>query len=257
MTALKLDVLRAVREAYSGAWTHMGEMLRLIWLPGLLYLATSIISIYVDPEENLFAALLLNVVALLLWPIIAVTWHRFILIGDAPSGSFHLNFGRREARFLMVSIFLFLLLLPGMLLAIAGTALAQEQTQSTIGSLLGFIGMLLILVSLYFFVRLSLLLPAAAVDDPIDARLVLERTRGNFWRLVAVFALVVLPIAVCVILLGSLMGSVPALAIVGAAAFAVISVFFAIVNVAVLSVVYRELVGPPGTQAPVTDDDDY
>jgi hypothetical protein len=257
MTALKLDILATVREAYGGAWTHMGEMLRLIWLPGLLYLATSVISIYVDPEENLFASLLLNVVALFLWPIIAVTWHRFILIGDAPAGSFHLHFGRREARFLMISIFLFLLLLPGLLLAIAGVAVAEEQPQSTTGSLLSFIGMLLILVSLYFFVRLSLLLPAAAVDDPIDAPLILERTRGNFWRMAAVFALVVLPIALCVVLLAGLIQNIPALAILVAAAFALISIFFAIVNVAVLSVVYRELIGPPGTQAPVTGDDDY
>ncbi|PKQ06026.1 MAG: hypothetical protein CVT72_07805 [Alphaproteobacteria bacterium HGW-Alphaproteobacteria-11] len=253
MTKLKLDILGMVREAYGGAWTHMGEMLRLIWLPGLLYLATAVISMFVDPAENLLTSLLLNIVALFLWPIIAVTWHRFVLIGDAPSGSFHLHFGRREARFLMVSFFLFLLLLPGLLLAMAGATIAQEQPQSTTGSLLGFIGMLLILVSVYFFVRLSLLLPAAAVDDPVDARLVLERTRGNFWRMVAVFALIVLPIALCVILLASLMQAMPALAILGAAAFALVSIFFAIVNVAVLSVVYRELVGPPGTQAPDFD----
>ena len=43
MTKLKLDILATVREAYGGAWTHMGEMLRLIWLPGLLYLATSVV----------------------------------------------------------------------------------------------------------------------------------------------------------------------------------------------------------------------
>ncbi|MEQ8267777.1 MAG: hypothetical protein RH982_11310 [Parvibaculum sp.] len=254
MTKLKLDILATVREAYGGAWTHMGEMLRLIWLPGLLYLATSVVSMYVDPAENLLTSLLLNVVALFLWPIIAVIWHRFILIGDAPSGRFHLHFGRREARFLMVSIFLFLLLLPGLLLAMAGTTVAAEQPQSTTGSLLGFIGMLLILVSVYFFVRLSLLLPAAAVDDPIDARLALERTRGNFWRMIVVFTLVVLPIALCVVLLASLMQAMPALALLGAAAFALVSIFFAIVNVAVLSVVYRELLGPPGTQAPEFDD---
>lgn len=102
--------------------------------------------------------------------------------------------------------------------------------------------------------RLSLLLPAAAVDDRIDAGLVLERTRGNFWRMVAVFALVVLPIVVCLLLLGALAQSIPALSILVAAAFALISIFFAVVNVAVLSVVYRELIGPPGTSVPEIDD---
>ena len=128
--------------------------------------------------------------------------------------------------------------------------MAEQQPGSTLGSLLGFIGVILIFVAIYFFVRLSLLLPAAAVDDPLDARLILERTRGNFWRLVGVFALLVVPIGFCVVLLGGLMASAPTLAVFAVAGVAVISVFFAIVNVAVMSVAYRELVGPPGTQAP-------
>lgn len=239
----RLDVLATIREAYGGAWTHFGEMIRLIWLPGLLYLVFSTASSFMDVEEQFFPVLLLELASLFLWPFIAVAWHRFILIGDAPAGAFRFSFGRREARFLLVSVFLFLMLVPGIVLAMAADRMAQTMT----GSLLSFVGLLLLLTSIYFFVRLSLLLPAVSIGDPVDPRLLLERTRGNFWRLVAVFFSVVIPVIVLAILLGSLMAAGLALQVVAVAGFALVSVFFAVVNVAVLSIAYRELIGPPGS----------
>lgn len=239
----KLDVPATIRESYGGAWNHLGEMVRLIWLPGLLYLVLSTASAFLDPETQFFPVLVLELAGLFLWAVIAVAWHRFILIGDAPSGAFHLTFGRREARFLLLSVFLFLLLMPGIAIAIA----AERMTGTMTGSLLSFLGLLLFLVAVYFFVRLSLLLPAVSIDDPVDPRLVLERTRGNFWRLVAVFVSVVVPVVLLAVLLGSLLGGGALLQILSIAAFALVSVFFAVVNVAVLSIAYRELVGPPGS----------
>lgn len=251
MNEKRLDVLATVAEAYKGAWGHLGEMLRLIWLPGLLYLALSVASAFVDPEKQRFLAVIIDFASLFLWPIIAVTWHRFILIGDAPSGRFNLSFGRREARFLLFSIFLVLLFMPGGILMIVANAMPQTMSSS----LLGFFGLLLLFVSLYFFVRLSLLLPAVSVDDPVNPRLVLERTRGNFWRLAAVLVLAVLPVLVVAVLLTGLISLGPVAALLALIAIALVSIFFAVVNVAVLSIAYRELIGPPGTQAPDNDED--
>ncbi|ABS65095.1 hypothetical protein Plav_3496 [Parvibaculum lavamentivorans DS-1] len=249
----KLDVVATVREAYKGAWQHFGEMLRLIWLPGLLYLVLSVASAFVDRGEQLFVAVLIDFISLFLWPIIAVAWHRFILLGDAPAGRFNLSFGRREARFLLFSIFLVLLFMPGGILMVIAVSMPQTMTTS----LLSFFGLLFLFVSLYFFVRLSLLLPAVSVDDPVNPRLVLERTRGNFWRLAAVLVLAVLPVLVVAGLLGGLVTQGPAAAIAALIAIALVSIFFAVVNVAVLSIAYRELVGPPGTQAPDSGDEDF
>ncbi|PKQ09299.1 MAG: hypothetical protein CVT73_03270 [Alphaproteobacteria bacterium HGW-Alphaproteobacteria-12] len=252
----RLDIVATVGEAYKGAWGHLGEMIRLIWLPVILYLAISLIGMFVNPGEQLALALLLNLATLFLWPVIAVAWHRFILIGDAPPGRFHFSFGRREARFLMISVFLILLLVPGGLLMEGGVTLAERQPQSMTGSLLSFFGLLILFVSIYFSIRLSLLLPAVSVDDPVNPRLILERTRGNFWRLVAVIILVALPVLIIALLLGALFSGGPVLAVAAAVALAFISIFFAVVNVAVLSVAYRELVGPPGTQPLDRDDAD-
>ena len=149
----------------------------------------------------------------------------------------------------MISVFLFLLLVPGGLLMEGGVTLAERQPQSMTGSLLSFFGLLILFVSIYFSIRLSLLLPAVSVDDPVNPRLILERTRGNFWRLVAVIILVALPVLIIALLLGALFSG-------GPVALAFVSIFFAVVNVAVLSVAYRELVGPPGTQPLDRDDAD-
>ena len=163
--------------------------------------------------------------------------------GDEPSGPVHFHFGRREAIFLLVSIFLILLFIPGAALSLA----AAELQESPSGALLALVGLLLVALAIYFFVRLTLLLPAVAIGDPLDPRLVLERTRGNFWRLFAVMFAVGAPILILSSLAGTLMAGGGAMQVLAVAIAAFVYVFFAVVNVAVLSIAYRELIGPPGS----------
>lgn len=251
MTHVKLDVLATVREAYGGAWNHAGEMLRLIWLPGLLYLSLSFIGRPLVLALGLWVLLAVYLAALLLWSIIAVAWHRFILTGDMPPGRIHLRFGRRESRFAIISISLGLLLLPGFLVLATGIAayyLDQLSMQQVSTYLI--VGLALVCIGTFFFVRLALLLPASSVDDPVNARLMLELTRGNFWRLAAALACVFLPISLFQLLIGWLVDWAPSLAVPMNMVGTLINIFFAIVNVAILSVAYRELIGPAGTQAP-------
>lgn len=239
----RLDVASTITEAYSGAWRNLGDMVRLIWFPVALYLVFSIARVFVDVETQFFLALVLEIASLFLWPVIAVTWHRFILLGDEPSGPIHFHFGRREAIFLLVSIFLILLFIPGAALSLA----AAELQETPSGALLALFGLFLVAIAVYFFVRLTLLLPAVAIGDPVDPRLVLERTRGNFWRLLTVMFAVAVPILLLSTLAGSLMAGGGAMQLVAVALVAFVYVFFAVVNVAVLSIAYRELVGPPGS----------
>ncbi len=244
----KLDVLAAIKEAYTGAWVHFGQMLKLTWLPGFLYVALTIVAAMLDASANPGLRFLLEIASLFLWPIIAVAWHRFILVGDVAPGAFHLHFGRREARFLMVSIFLGLLMLPGYIMA-ALTVAVNEGTASSSLSLIAFLGLIALLVAVYYFTRLLLLLPGVAVDEPIDPRLILERTRGNFWRLVLLMLLATLPIGVAFVVIGTVMLSLGLPTLIVFVLAAVFYIFFAIVGVAVLSIAYRELIGPPGTLA--------
>lgn len=249
----KLDVLTAVREAYGGAWTHLGEMLRLIWLPGLLYLALNITGALLADEGQDVVRLLIEIASLFLWPIIAVAWHRFILMGEAPAGTYQINFGQREARFLMVSFFLVLLMLPGFFIV---TITAGLQDMGPSASLIGFAGVLVAFVGIYFLVRLLLLLPAVAIDEPINARLILERTRGNFWRLVALCILSSLPLILAYWLIMYVFIAANLPLFIPLFLSSLLSIFFAIVNVAILSIAYRELIGPPGTLAADIDRSD-
>ena len=244
MSARKLDVMATVSEAYRGAWTHFSEMFHLIWLPGAVYILLSITSMLLDPKKDTFFILLLELGSLFLWPMIAVTWHRFILLGDEPAGRIHFSFGRREARFLLVTIMLSLFMLPGLLCFMLVGAMAQAGQGSTLAGLIAVVGMVLEIAGIFFLVRLSLMLPAVAVDEAVNAGRMLERTKGNFWRLAGVAVLSALPFFAVLILLGALPLALKA---VGSA---IVMLFYAIVNVAVLSIAYRELAGPAGTHAP-------
>jgi hypothetical protein len=251
----KLDVLAAVREAYNGAWTHLGEMLRLIWVPGALYLALNIIGILLPGKSNLFLSFAIEIATLGLWAIISVAWYRFILIGESTEGAFQINFSRREARYLFVSFFLVLLALPSLLFAgppqfppatfVAGLL---SKTGSA-GTLLGFFGLLLSFVGIYFLIRLLLLLPAVAIDEPINVRLILERTRGNFWRILALCILSTLPLLLAYMVIVSLFVALNLPLVIALFLSSLLSIFFAIVNVAILAIAYRDLIGPPGAMA--------
>lgn len=255
MSGPKLDVIATVREAYGGAWTHLGEMLRLIWLPGLLYLSLSYIPARLFLALGMMASIVVVFAAsLILWSIIAVAWHRYILMGDLPPGRFHLKFGRRESRFLMVSIAVGLLVIPGFLLMLFTMAVHLKQATVFSASVFILLSLLLLAVGLFFAARLSPLLPASAVDDPVNARFVLRATQGNSWRIAAAFACVLVPAFVSQSFAGALIGKLPDLKLAVTLIATLINIFFAIVDVAILSVVYRELVGP---QAPSTDDEDF
>lgn len=249
----KLDVIAAVREAYSGAWTHLGEMLRLIWLPGVLYLALSLTGALLADKGQIVIRTLIEMASLFLWPIIAVAWHRFILLGETPVGTYQITFGRREARFLIVSFCLVLMMMPGYLIA-ASTAGMPELGPSA--SLIGFAGILLAFVGIYFLVRLLLLLPAVAIDEPVNVRLILERTRGNFWRLVVLCVLSSLPLILAYWIIMSVALATGLPLFIPLLLSSLLSIFFAIVNVAILSIAYRDLIGPPGAMAADIDSPD-
>lgn len=266
----KLQVVATVSEAFKGAFTHIGEMVRLVWVPGLAYIGLSAVGVLFQMREQAGLASLMNLLTIFLWPVIAVAWHRFILLGETGSGVAYFRFGQREARFLVVSIFLVLLLLPGFIVMMlgfdatpemwaqmaAGQPVQFEPTEG--GTIFVFSGLVLLAAAAFYSVRLSLLLPAVAVDQPVDARAVLDMTRGNFWRLVGAFVLLALGVLVIMLMLMLVAGLLATLLSVAAFALAliatmIVAVFSQIASVAILSIAYRELSGggpaPPAPQS--------
>jgi len=248
-----LDITATVSEAYKGAWSHFGEMVKLVWAPVAIYVAASVLHTNylqtrlegVSPEdtEAMATAVLgwptaaMILITLFLWPMIAVAWHRFILLGETSTSAVYFRFGQREARFLLVTIFLSLLAVPGLLVIMVGGATALALFTLPVG-------LVIMVAGLIYGLRLSLLLPAVATDGQVDAKGILDATQGNVANIFGAHLLnflALLCIAVGVSIVGGLvtllvgnMGSV--------IAGAIVTIFSQIISVAILSVMYRELV---------------
>ena len=260
-----LNVVATVKEAYKGAWSHFGDMTKLVWAPVAIYIAVNVIHasfvqtelVHVDQDDPMallnaawgWQTVLLLLASIFLWPMIAVAWHRFILLGETSSRTLYFRFGKREARFLLTTIFLSLLSVPGVLVIMVGSA----------GPMVLFAlpaGMVLIVVGLLYAARLSLLLPSVATDAQTDAKTVLDATRGQVLNIVLVHLLNLLGLIFIAIGLG-ILGEIMNL-IVGAAGTAITSslftIFSQIISVAILSIMYRELV-LARMPAPLTGED--
>ena len=259
----KLPVIEIVKEAFQGAYFHFNDMVRIVWLPTLLYV---VLNVYISQQT---AAALEPTVFLIgafialtfLWAMMAVAWHRRILTGEAPTDLVHFRFGRPEARFVLITIMLTLLFLPGVLFIVISTGLSGEDLQNMMAGVEPtlqpnnvsvsylVLGYALLFVAFHFSVRLSLLLPAVAIGEGVNAGQVINMTKGNFWRLFGAILLCGLIVGIAVNLVSAIVASV-ALAIgLGASEVTLIisivasllAIFALVVNVAVLSIAYRHL----------------
>lgn len=249
----KLDVVGTVTEAYKGAWSHFGDMVKLVWAPVIVYIAANVLHSMslqsvtedIDPEdiEAVFQAswgwqaVAVTLLGLFLWPIIAVAWHRFILLGETSSSALYFKFGRREARFLLTSIFLSLLVVPGVLVVIVGAETALSAFAIPVG-------LVLMVAGLAYALRLSLLLPAVATDAAVDARAILDATQGNVLAIFGAHFLNIVALLVIAIVVSILIGIVALVMgpVVGVMGGALLGVFGQIISVAILSIMYRDLV---------------
>jgi hypothetical protein len=95
-------------------------------------------------------------------------------------------------------------------------------------------------------VRISLVFPAAAIDQPISFRTAWDWLEGNYWRLVATEFACYLPFVIVGYVLKIIARTLPSLfsIIFDALQLAVSFAGWAVVA-AVLAHVYRDLVGPP------------
>ena len=188
----KVEVFATVGQSFRFVWTERNDFITLALIPIVILavLGTAIGR----PEDALgvdgsiaFAAvgttwlfLLLNFAVGVFF---GVAWHRrFLVPGEGVSLASALSWRPRHTRFLKVSLALIfgpaILILPlAIVLALAGPF--------GILLLVGLIFGVMLLV-----IRLSIMLPAAAVDTAMTIDECIGMTRGNTWRLVALFLLI-------------------------------------------------------------------
>lgn len=103
---------------------------------------------------------------------IAVAWHRNLLLGERP-GPVNLSFGRREIAYLGKTFLVFLIMMiPSMVLG----ATALPFMQNWMGFMI--VAGLMLLLILPLFMRLCLILPATALDEPLGISDAFYRSEG-------------------------------------------------------------------------------
>src|SRR5215469_1268161 len=202
----KIPVLDTIRAAYRFTFTHLGAIIGLIWLPMIL---ATVIGFFVlqrfysamadalaSNNPTLAGPAILGVisfllVALLLFAMMSVPVIQLAL-GSRKSGALaHFAFGMAEWRLFRSSLgmvgFLFSLLL--IVSMVMGTAFDPSAISANVVLLAAFA------VVIFFGLRFGFLLPVVAVEEsgPVLPRSWIL-SNGNFWRILAVFLAVALPV---------------------------------------------------------------
>ena len=205
-----------------------------------------------------------GLVAIVASAVAAVRWHRFVLLGEGADGRLsQIRLLRGEdgsyiwtsirvilAYTLVVLAFAALFMLAGMLLRmLAGEAGAVHGIGSAIVALGG---IALYFVALTVMFRLMIALPDAALGRGGRLFEMFDKTKGNSWRLFGAFLLLLLIAGTATVIGSIIVGLLGALGIAGALIGGVLYIgiylFSLMVQITMLSVAYREIIGVSGEQ---------
>jgi hypothetical protein len=206
----KIPVFGAVASAYGFAFGHIGTVLRLSWL-WLAVLAG--LSIYWGPEimaatveafkagtpEAMQAAMsgvqgkssLMQLVQFLASVIILVALVRVVISGDDRSGvPVHILSGMPDLRVIGVTILLIIAIVAamfglGIVIGILGAAKA--------GAVAGIVSLVFMALMIWVFLRLSLVLPVAAVESNLGVERSWSLMKGNSLRMLLAILIVFIP----------------------------------------------------------------
>jgi hypothetical protein len=214
----KLPMWQTVKQAYAAFFGNFGTLLKIalpwVVLAGALtYLSLSMMipwqtaameamKAHQPPPPQpvqLIAVNLLHILATVVTgAIVAVAWHRLLLLKELPRPI--LNPGRIEVwRYVGAGIAMTLLMVIPFLLFLApaliffrpeltdpsGVPLAHPVPPSAAFVALFLVGWLATMTSFVYLSRLMLALPARAIgDNGLRFRSILERTKGNSWRII-------------------------------------------------------------------------
>jgi hypothetical protein len=201
-TALIRDSLAGLR--------HTDLFLQIALLPAIgmfvceLLLLWSGLQVEIDPtgatppsRDTVLALLLSYLIYLVFTTLFSVNWTRSLLLGPAAVAGFGFHWGLRETRyFLRAAAIALVPAIAAMFVVVLILAIFGQS------ALAGIAVLILAVVYLFVMVRLTLLLPAAALDDPFTLQDALALKGRLAARLLAAQILVSLPYFLLLVLLG-------------------------------------------------------
>jgi hypothetical protein len=193
----KLPVWRTTKETLRYTWTHSGTFLRFAWPLLMISLPISAAMNWTDyPHNQKLFAFPLQFLWLAIGSMLAVQWHRFILLNEHPQSSVNLKLASVGLRYTAVIFALIVLYaVSGGLLLLGLTKLhgGPVATFNVVHWMAATTTLVLMLLCIF---RLSLILPGLAIlDKSARVKSSWEATHGNGWR----------------IMLGALMAALPAM----------------------------------------------
>src|SRR5262245_4080740 len=199
----KLPVIETAGRACQFLLREFGTILRLSWFPLLILNIVQYFAVRAQIAAMRSAFESGNVKAVSLpwqWPIaiyvatflgtaiVAVALHRVILLGDRKPGHFlHIALGKVELLFALLPIILMVPIVIVMALVLGAALLLKSS---------GGINVILALLSpawLFVLVRIELVFPIAVLEGRYNFSESWSLTRGNFWRILGLWLLVLIP----------------------------------------------------------------
>jgi hypothetical protein len=239
-TAYKIDIVPAIENAFGGVFRNWSTLVGLAWLPFVIVIVSQLIAFGISGGGfvgALLGGLLYLFGALVFGTVFVVRWHRFVLLGEAESDEL---FTASWRHFFFAAAKLTLMVAVGWVVLFY---LALIPPRVVTAPLFGIVGGIALIV---LAVRMSLILPAAAVDRPMTFRESWDRIAGNTWRYFACAGICWIPFALASVGLAAV-GRTDGWIVWLVCQILVIGVLFigwAIVA-GLLSEVYRGIVGDP------------
>ena len=214
---MKFPVFRTVLEVIDYCWRERRLLVRFAALPFVLTMLLSVAALAFGArqagQEISVAIVIVGVASVMLYLPLTVTWYRIAVFGESEAVNRRLfTLGRREFRLLGWQIILILIFIA---IALAGASVTSAlaglgERGSTVFTVIAVpwtafwvIGLVLAVVRL----TLVLVLALVAVDQPVNLKIVWERTKGMSWRLAGAMILV----GLLVRLIGFIVGTVTAM----------------------------------------------
>lgn len=174
---------RLLRGTFKALYYNFDVFVRLCWAWFLILIAlTSAVMAFIgskgDPELTSAALIVVILIGLVANASIAVSWHRCLLLDEMP-GATHLKIGAREwaylGRTILVGVIAFVLMFAVSFAVHSFGAAARSAVTAPMSFLALLTGAAVIFLIVPAILRLSLILPAGAVDKPLGM--------GEAWRM--------------------------------------------------------------------------
>ncbi len=268
----KLPVFQTVRDVWRFIWRQRRDLFFLaapfvviLSIANTVTSGLTIQSVEIDtpaaPSLKFQLVILVQIIlGLIVTTLFSVTWHRrYLAPEESVTVAATLSWSSRHWRFLRAMLILFAIYMAlAMLLTIVLAVLAlpvglTANTPAQFGPI-PLLFLLALPVLVYCLIRLSLLFPAAAVDERLSVKTCWQRTKGNGWRILSIYIVASIPLFLVITAVSLILGALlpaPESSItfffLSALVQQMLFYFSFAVGISVLSRVYRMLTPSGGT----------